>query len=155
MKTDHNLRMELGSRNRAIVRAILSGRTVSSVAREWGLSNGRCNQLVHEVCRRLYPELYRSLQPAELSRAPLQILRKYIDAFLELMDDDHAVLTLYSSIRRISSLPTMTLHALLNEGIRTVEDLMNCNPEALLRVPVIGRVGLQKIQDAMRSIKIA
>ncbi|OFZ96785.1 MAG: hypothetical protein A3H35_10725 [Betaproteobacteria bacterium RIFCSPLOWO2_02_FULL_62_17] len=146
--------MELGSRNRAIARAVLEGRTVSSVAREWGLSTGRCNQLVHEVCRRLDPELYRSLQPPELSRACLQILRQYVDAFLEQMDDDPA-LTLYSSVRRISSLPTITLHALLNEGIRTVEDLMNCKPEKLLRVPVIGRVGLRKIQDALRLIEMA
>ena len=154
MKTDHNLRMELGSRNRAIARAVLEGRTVSFVARQWGLSTGRCHQLVHEVCRRLDPELYRSLQSPELSRARLQILRQYVDAFLEPMDDD-AALTLYSSIRRISSLPTITLHALLNEGIRTVEDLMNCKPAELRRVPVIGRVGLRKIQDALRSIEMA
>ena len=154
MKTDHTLRMELGSRNRAIARAVLEGRTVSSVAREWGLSTARCNQLVHEVCRRLDPELYRSLQPPELSRACLQMLRQYVDAFLEQMDDEPA-LTLYSSVRRISSLPTITLHALLNEGIRTVEDLMNCEPEKLLRVPMIGRVGLRKIQDALRSIEMA
>ena len=82
------------------------------------------------------------------------MLRQYVDAFLEQMDDDPA-LTLYSSVRRISSLPTITLHALLNEGIRTVEDLMNCKPEKLLRVPVIGRVGLRKIQDALRSIEMA
>lgn len=82
------------------------------------------------------------------------MLRQYVDAFLEQIDDDPA-LTLYSSIRRISSLPTRTLHALLNEGIRTVEDLMNCKPEKLLRVPVIGRVGLRKIQDALRSIEMA
>lgn len=87
MKTEQTLRMELGSRNRAIARAVLEGRTVSSVARERGLSTGRISQLVHEVCRRLDPELYRSLHPPELSRACLQILRRYVDAFLEQMED--------------------------------------------------------------------
>ena len=33
MKTDHNLRMELGSRNRAIARAVLEGRTVEDAMR--------------------------------------------------------------------------------------------------------------------------
>ena len=154
MKTNHTLRMELGRRNRAIARAVLKGRTVSSVAREWELSTGRCSQLVHEVCRRLDPELYRSLQPTERSRAYLRLLRQYVDAFVEQMDDDPA-LTLHSSVRRISSFSTITLHALLNEGIRTVEDLMSCKPGQLLRVPMIGRTGLQKIQDALRSIELA
>jgi hypothetical protein len=146
--------MELGSRNRAIARAVLEGRTISSVAREWGTSTRRCNQLVHEVCRRLDPELYLSLQPPTLSRASMQMLRKQVDAFVELMDDDPA-LTRFSSIRRIPSLPTITLHALLAIEVRTVEDLMDCKPEMLLRMPMIGRVGLHKIQDALRSIEKA
>ena len=154
MKSENNVRMEFTHRNRAIAQAVLEGETVASVAREWGLSSGRCNQLVHAVCRRLDPELYRSLQPRSLSRARLHTLRQYLDAFLEAMHDD-GELTPYSSIRRIHSLPTMTLHALLKEGIRTIEDLRNCRPEELRRVPVIGRVGLRKIQDAIRVAELA
>ena len=150
MKSEANVRMELGCRNRAIARAVLEGQPVSSIAQQWGLSKGRCNQLVHEVCRRLDPELYRSLQPPELTRARLETLREYVDVFVEAMDDD-SELTLGSSIRRIRSLPRMTLNALLKEGILTVEDLMNCRPEELLRVPVIGQIGLRRICDAIRS----
>lgn len=151
MKIDRNLRMELESRNRAIVMAVLEGRSVSSVARERELSTGRCTQLVHEVCRRLDPELYRSLQTHVPSEVSLRILRQYVDVFWEQMNDEPA-LTLHSSIRRIPSLPSTTLNALMKKGIRTVEDMANCKPEDLLRYPMIGRVGLQKIQEALRSI---
>ena len=154
MKPDSNERMEFSSRNRAIAQAVLEGQTVSSAAREWGLSTARCHQLVHEVCRRLDPELYRSIQPPDLSRGRLQVLRQYVDAFVEAMDDERE-LTLNSSIRRIRSLPTMTLNALWKEGVRTVEDLIACDPNQLRRVPVIGRIGLQKIQDAIRVGELA
>jgi DNA-directed RNA polymerase alpha subunit len=65
------------------------------------------------------------------------------------------VLTPFSSIRRIPSLPSITLNGLLKVGILTVGDLMKCKPEFLLRIPVIGRIGLRKIQDALESIEAA
>jgi hypothetical protein len=144
--------MELVSRNHAITRAVLKGGTVSSVAREWGMSKGRCTQVVHEVCRKLDPELYCSLQSPVLSGASMKSLREYLDVFIEQMDNE-PVLTPLSSIRRIPSLPSITLNGLLKVGILTVGDLMECKPEYLLRIPVIGRIGLQKIQEALASIE--
>ena len=69
--------------------------------------------------------------------------------------DDHGELTPYSSIRRMRELPTMTMNALLREGIHTVQDLKECPLEDLRRVPVIGRKGLKRIQDALRRVELA
>jgi hypothetical protein len=146
--------MELVSRNHMITRAVLQGGTVSFVAREWGISKGRCTQIVHEVCRKLEPELYCSLKSPGLSGASLKLLRQYVDVFIEQMGSE-PVLTPFSSIRRIPSLPSTTLNGLLKVGILTVGDLMKCKPEFLLRIPVIGRIGLRKIQDALESIETA
>jgi DNA-directed RNA polymerase alpha subunit len=82
----------------------------------------------------------------------MKSLREYVDVFIEQMDNE-PVLTPLSSIRRIPSLPSITLNGLLKVGILTVGDLMECKPEYLLRIPVIGRIGLQKIQEALASIE--
>ena len=67
------------------------------------------------------------------------------------MEDD-GELTQHSSIWRVRMIPTVTLNALLFAGIHTVEDLRRCEPEDLLRIPVIGKETVQKIQDILRRI---
>ena len=150
LDTDDTVRTELRARNRAIARAALGGETIVSVAGRWMISRARCHELVHSVCRRLDPELYRSLCQPNECRPRLATLREYLDAFTELLDDD-GILTRHSSIRRIPTLPTMTLNALLREGVRTVQELAALDIAELGHVPVIGEEGLRRIQDALRS----
>lgn len=149
MTADISVRMERRQRNRAIAQAVLKGATVAVTARDWKLSTARCYELVQEVCRRSDPELYRSLQPLDGSRVRIRVLREYMDPFIEAMNDDSELMP-DSSIRRIRELPTMTLNALVQEGIRTVQDLCQCAPEELRRIPVIGETGLRRIRDALR-----
>jgi len=144
-------RTEFNDRNRAIARAVLNGASVPSIAQQWALSSSRCCQLVHEICRRVEPELYRSLRLPVCGRVPMAVLRKYREAFIKSMDDD-SPLTLHSPIRRIRELPSMTKNALLHQGIHTVQDLKECRVETLERVPVIGHEGLKQIQNSLHLI---
>ena len=149
------MRTEMRSRNRAIVQTVLSGSPAAAVARQFSVSKSRCYQLVHSVCSRLDPELYASLQTPGKRLVPIATLCEFAEAFLERPDVDDDSLTRDSPIHRLTKLSTITLHALTSVDIQTVGDLMNCNIDDLNKIPLLGKEGIRRIQESLRSIKVA
>lgn len=149
------MRTEMQSRNRSIAQAALEGLPVKAISRQSGLSKNRCYQLVHSVCSRLNPELYDSLRVSGQRLVPIATLREFAEAFLVPLDVDDSLVTRDTPIHRLTKLSTITLHALTNAEIKTVGDLMNCNVDYLNKIPLIGKVGILRIQESLQSIEIA
>lgn len=86
---------------------------------------------------------------------PIATLCEFAEAFLERPDVDDDSLTRDSPIHRLTKLSTITLHALTSVDIQTVGDLMNCNIDYLNKIPLLGKEGIRRIQESLRSIKVA
>ncbi len=71
------------------------------------------------------------------------------------MDVGDDSITRDTPIHKLKKLSTITLHALTNADIKTVADLMNCNVDYLNNIPLLGKVGILRIQEALQSIEIA
>lgn len=86
---------------------------------------------------------------------PIATLCEFSEAFLERLDVDDDSVTRDSPIHRLTKLSTITLHALTSVDIQTVGDLMNCNVDYLNKIPLLGKEGIRRIQESLRSIKVA
>ena len=148
------MRTETKSRNLSIAQAVLEGLPVKDVSRQSGLSKNRCYQLVHSICSRLNPELYDSLRVSGQRLVPLAALRKFTGEFLVPLDVEDDSVTRDTPIHKLTKLSTITLHALNSEGIKTVGNLMNCRVGYLNKIPLLGKVGILRIQESLQSIKI-
>ncbi len=71
------------------------------------------------------------------------------------LDVDDDSVTRDSPVHRLTKLSTITLHALIDAGIKTVGDLMNFNVDYLNKIPLLGKVGILRIQESLQSIEIA
>ena len=109
---------------------------------------------MHSICSRLNPELYDSLRVSGQRLVPLAALRKFTGEFLVPLDVEDDSVTRDTPIHKLTKLSTITLHALNSEGIKTVGDLMNCRVGYLNKIPLLGKVGILRIQESLQSIKI-
>jgi len=99
--------------------------------------------------------LYASLKEPGKHLVPIATLCEFAEGFLERLDVDDDSVTRDSPIHRLTKLSTITLHALTSVDIQTVGDLMNCNVDYLNKIPLLGKEGIRRIQESLRSIKVA
>lgn len=132
-------------RNEKISRKLLCGASVTEVIQIYGISRGRCIQILREYCSRKDRDVYMSITGL-VSRPPGIIqLRKYVDVFL---DNNHVEddITINSPIWRIKEFPIQVINALEAERINTIEDLMNISTVMLKRIPAIGPKSIKIIE---------
>jgi hypothetical protein len=123
-------------RNKKISRKLLFGASVTEVAHIYGISRGRCIQILREYCSRKDRYVYMSITGL-VSRPPgITQLREYADVFL----DDNEIeedITINSPVWRINYFPIQIINALDAERIYTVKELMSSNTAMLKRIPSI------------------
>ena len=133
-------------RNEKISSELLLGASATEIARIYGISRGRCIQILREYCSRKDRDVYMSIT-GRVSRPPgIVQLRKYVDVFL---DDNHLKdnVTMNSPIWRIKEFPTQVINALAAERINTIEELMSISTGTLKRIPAIGPKSIGIIEN--------
>ena len=96
-------------------------------------------------------DLYRSLRWNKWETcAPLSKLRQHAQEFFA-GAERNVQINLDSSIWTLPGVPTMTLNALEENGISTIDKLIRCDKHKLSRLRKMGKFGLQKLNISLEK----
>ena len=133
--------------------AVLSGTTIANTAKEHRISLLNCKRMVNIYCAKLDRPLYDKLRnyPFGNSEAPLYKLREHAEHFINKSrcNGEQIIITAQSSIWDLPNVQILTLTALWEREIETVTDLLKYDERRLLRLPKLGKIGLQKLKDVL------
>lgn len=136
--------------------SILEGMTIPACSRHYGLAEHRCITIVDRYCSRTNRLLYDTLRrlPCDLG-APITELRKHSEEFIRYYFDEddpsERDITDQSSIWDLAGVQTITINALWEREIETVADLLEYDERRLLRLPKLGKIGLQQLKDTLKK----
>jgi len=117
-----------------VARSILKGESLKNCARRNRISEHKCRSIVNNYCSKSDHDLYNSLRWNKWETCvPLCKLRQHAHAFFAGAERNEQV-DLGSSIWSLPGVPTMTLNALEENGISTIDKLIQYDKRKLQRL---------------------
>lgn len=133
--------------------SVLRGATIPNTAKEHRISIPNCKRMVNIYCSISDHSHYNTLRehPYGDFNIPITKLRKYANHFINKSrcNNGQVKITEQSSIWDLSDVQTLTLTALWERNIETVADLLKYDERRLLRLPKLGKIGLQQLKDML------
>ena len=110
--------------------------------------------MVNIYCARSDRPLFDELRdyPYGNFEVPLHKLREHAETFINKSrcnDGEKIKITEQSSIWDLPDVQTMTLTALWERNIKTIADILKYDERKLLRLPKLGKIGLQQLENIL------
>lgn len=135
--------------------AVLRGGNIPYIAKIHGISQTNCKRIVNIYCAKSDHSLYDKLRdyPFGDFTIPLYKLREHADHFINKSrcNNGKAKITEQSPIWDLPNVQTLALNALWQRDIKTVADLLRYDERKLLRLPKLGKLGLQQLKDTLKE----
>ncbi len=136
-------------KEKQVALSILKGESLRSCARHNSISEHKCRSIVNNYCSRSDHDLYSSLRWNQWETCtPLFKLRQHAQDFIVGAGRNEHINS-RSSIWALPGVPTMTLNALEESEISTIDKLIQCDTRKLVRLRKIGKYGLRKLNTSL------
>ena len=119
--------------------------TLQQVGEQIGLSAERIRQMVAKIIRKIERRVFIINQ----SLKEPQVIIKYIEKTDEEKTSNLPIV--YKSVDALGEMTVRTANALLNDEIKTVQQLIEKKESELLRIPNFGRKSLRELQQLLAN----
>ena len=139
-------------RDKTISESILQGGSASNLARLYGISRGRCIQILYTYCANINRATYFDITGSIKVKPSMKQLHDNAKAFIDSNNDEYTI-SEHSHIFKVSQFSMSIVNAFEYANIHTVGEVLAMSSSELSRIPMIGMKSLQIIEGFKKQYK--